>query len=181
MEHPVSAIPPSISPSSLASRVQAGDLEALGAMYDQYAQPLFGLAYRLLRSREDAQDVVHDVFVGLPEALRRYEERGSLELWLKRVTARVALNKLRLRRRRAEESIEHEPAPRNTRTTLDAIVIRDAVAALPHTLRAVFVLKAIEGFSHVEIGRMLDITKGASEVRLHRAIRALRAALETAS
>ena len=49
---------------------------------------LLALARRLAGSAADAEDVVHDVFLGLPEALRRYEERGSLESWLKRVTAR---------------------------------------------------------------------------------------------
>jgi RNA polymerase sigma-70 factor, ECF subfamily len=58
----------------------------------------------------------------------------------------------------------------HTRMTLDS-----AVAALPASLRSVLVLKEIEGFSHAEIGAMLGISKGASEVRLHRALVALRA------
>ena len=49
--------------------------------------------------------------------------------------------------------------------------------SLTPSLRAVLVLKEIEGFSHAEVARLLDISVGASEVRLHRAIQALRAAL----
>jgi RNA polymerase sigma factor (sigma-70 family) len=67
---------------------------------------LFRLAYRLVGAREDAEDVVHDVFVGLPEALGRYEERGSFGGWLKRVTARVALMRLRSGKRRREVGLD---------------------------------------------------------------------------
>src|ERR1043166_3618669 len=61
------------------------------AVYRPHAGPVLPIAYRLLQSRADAEDVVHDVFVGLPELLRKYEERGALAAWLKTVTERVAL------------------------------------------------------------------------------------------
>src|ERR1043166_6892275 len=64
------------------------------AVYRPHAGPVLPIAYRLLQSRADAEDVVHDVFVGLPELLRKYEERGALAAWLKTVTARVALARL---------------------------------------------------------------------------------------
>jgi hypothetical protein len=71
--------------------IRADSPDALAALYREHGRALFRLAYRLTGTREDAEDVVHDVFVGLPEALGRYEERGSLAGWLKRVTARLAL------------------------------------------------------------------------------------------
>src|SRR4051812_45618776 len=81
--------------ADLTLAARAGDAEALGALYRRYGDALMAVAFRLLYSVPDAEDVLHDVFVGLPEALRRYEERGALEPWLKRVTARVALSRLR--------------------------------------------------------------------------------------
>lgn len=66
------------SDAELAVLVASGDPAAMGVLYDRYASTLLAVAFRLLMSRPDAEDVVHDVFVGLPEALRRYEERGSL-------------------------------------------------------------------------------------------------------
>src|SRR6476620_8364878 len=83
------------SDAELVTLVTGGDLAALGGLYDRYAGILLPVAYRLLMSKDDAEDVVHDVFVGLPEALRRYEERGALGAWLRKVTARVALMRLR--------------------------------------------------------------------------------------
>jgi RNA polymerase sigma-70 factor (ECF subfamily) len=156
----------------LVRATREGNMDALAELYRRFSPALMAVAYRLLQSREAAEDVLHDVFVGLPEAMRKYDERGRLAAWLKQVTARVALSALR----REETAMRLGPAPAlsqmddvHTRMTLDS-----AVAALPVTLRTVLVLKEIEGFSHAEIAGMLGISRGASEVRLHRALNALR-------
>jgi len=170
------ASPPAtpLSPDLIA-HTRTGDPAALGELYAQHARALLALACRLTGSAADAEDVVHDVFLGLPEALRRYEERGSLASWLKRVTARVALNRLRARGRSREVALP--PNAAHSADALDAVALQSAIDALPDALRAVFVLKEIEGYSHAEVAALLDITRGASEVRLHRAVAALRRAL----
>src|SRR5437870_8496282 len=166
------------SPASLIAEARAGSPHALSALYLEHGAALFRLAYRLVGAREDAEDVVHDVFVGLPEALGRYEERGSFASWLKRVTARVALMRLRARTRRREVGIE--PTLPTAGPPLDSasVALRAAVDALPDPLRAVLVLKEIEGYSHAEVGELLCISAGASRVRLNRAMRRLRKTLE---
>jgi len=151
------------------------DVDVVAELYRRYADALLATAYRLLLSRADAEDVVHDLFVGLPAALIKYEERGSMESWLKRITVRLALTRLREKRHvPLEESsdlavITHDP--------VDRIAVQRALATLSPALRSVLVLKELEGFSHSEIASMLGISVGASEVRLHRALRQLRAAL----
>src|SRR2546425_12722965 len=77
-------------PASLIAEARAGSPDALSALYLEHGAALFRLAYRLVGAREDAEDVVHDGFVGLPDALRRYEERGRFAAWLNRVAARGA-------------------------------------------------------------------------------------------
>jgi len=161
----------------LVALVASGDRVALGALYDRYAIVLLGVAYRLLMSSADAEDVVHDVFVGLPEAFRKYQERGALAGWLKRVTVRVVLSRLRRAEVRAtialDASVGAPPRDHDAAIDLDA-----AVASLTPSLRAVLVLKEVEGYSHAEIAEMVGISVAASKVRLHRALRALRAMLE---
>ena len=147
---------------------------ALAELYHEHGRALFRLAYRLVGSKEDAEDVVHDVFVGLPEALKGYEERGRLESWLKRITARVALMKLRGRRRRGEVRLAHDVAASSAPPGADAIALESALAALPDKLRHVLVLKEVEGYSHAEIGTMLGISAVTSRVRLLRAMSRLR-------
>ena len=169
--------PGELSDARLVADAARGSPDALAALYSRYAKQLLAVAYRLLQTTQDAEDVVHDVFVGLPEALRRYEERGSLRSWLHKITARVAL--MRLRERSARPSVElNTLSLRDGANTADtALSIEQALRTLSPNLRAVLVLKEIEGFTHAEIAAMLDISVGASEVRLHRALAAMRAQL----
>jgi RNA polymerase sigma factor (sigma-70 family) len=154
---------------------ELSDPNLIAELYGRYADALLATAYRLLMSTADAEDVVHDLFVGLPEALRHYEERGSMESWLKRIVVRLALSRIRARRyHRPSTVVEPAVAPGDA---VSRITIARALAELSPSLRAVLVLKEIEGFSHREIAAMLDISTAASEVRLHRALRQMRDAL----
>jgi RNA polymerase sigma-70 factor (ECF subfamily) len=171
---------PGVANSELIARARERRPEALEALYLEHGDALMRLAYHLTGSAADAEDVLHDVFLGLPEALDRYEERGTLAAWLRRVTTRVALDRLRAIRRRRE--VRLEPATEPATRPPDAAAagrfdLARALRALPETLRVVFVLKEIEGQSHAEIARSLGIRVGTSEVRLHRAVRLLRRAL----
>jgi len=169
------------SEAQLVQRVRKGDAEALGALFDLHGESVYRLAYRLLGTREDAEDTVQDVFCGLAFALARYEEQGVFAAWLGRVTARTALLRLRAVRRHDALAAFDAEALAATRTMPGDIVLRmtlDAsLSALPDRLRAVFVLRMIEGYSHEEIAATLLITVSASRVRLHRAVQHLQQAL----
>jgi RNA polymerase sigma factor (sigma-70 family) len=162
-------------PKDLIARVRAGDSEALGDLYARTARSLASVARRLTGTQQDAEDVLHDVFLGLPEALRHYDERGQLEAWLRRVTARVALTRLRTMRRRRETEIPPDVESGNHNE--ESIGLARAVDELPEALRVVLVLKMVEGYSHSEIANLLEISPRASEQRLYRAIQALRSKL----
>ena len=159
----------------LIGRVRRGDAQALAEVYRRHAPDLMGLAHRVTGSRADAEDIVHDVFVGLPEALERYEERGKVASWLRRLTVRRALTQRRRRRRYVP--LEAGAVARDDHT-IDRTALEGALRALPDKLRVVFVLREIEGYTHAEIAELLGIRRGTSEVRLHRAMRALRRKLE---
>jgi RNA polymerase sigma-70 factor, ECF subfamily len=166
--------------AQLVDRLKGGDLRALDALYHRYGDQLMALAYRLTGSADEAEDVVQDVFVGLPVALRRYVDRHAFHGWLRTVTTRVALNRMRQRGRRREvpmDGTDEAVSPRTTNPPERRLILDEAIAALPDELRAVFVLREIEGYSHAEIGEILGIRRGTSEVRLFRAIRQLRRSL----
>lgn len=80
-------------------RARAGDRLALERMYEEYAGLVYRTARRHTDSDEAAEDVMQDVFVGLPEMLSRFDGRGSFEGWLARITTYVALERLRRRKR----------------------------------------------------------------------------------
>jgi RNA polymerase sigma-70 factor, ECF subfamily len=156
--------------------VRAGDAGALRIVFEHHAQAVLDVAYRLTGDADEAEDVVQDVFIGLPEALRQYDEQGSFAQWLRRVAARTTLMRLRHVDRR-EAVVGHEMPQSTSSEPALRLTIDTALDALPAGLRQVFVLKEVEGYSHAEIGGMLGIRTGTSEVRLHRAIKLLRKSL----
>jgi RNA polymerase sigma-70 factor (ECF subfamily) len=157
----------------LVDRIRSGDADALGLLYDQQAPRLLRVAWRLVGERAEAEDVLHDLFVGLPEALRRYTDEGRLDAWLVRCVVRLSLMRLRIERRRGEHvpldallpSGQVSPALR-----AEVRELEEAIAALPVGLRTVFLLRQVEGFSHEEIAETLGISEGNSRVRLTRAL-----------
>ncbi len=159
-------------------RAARGDADALRELHARHADSLYEAAFRLTQSAPDARDVVQEVFVGLPEALPSYAGRGSFEGWLRKVAVRTTLMKLRRRKHRREVPLgflrARLPTRDETDTVLDRLEVERALAELPADLRAVVVLKHVEGYPHREIGRLLGISEGASQVRLHRARKQLR-------
>ncbi len=163
---------------------RAGEPEAIAELYEMFGGTVYRVALRLMNSVADAEDVVQDVFVGLGRSLLSFEGRGSLEGWIKRVTSRTALMRLRRQRSRNEISLD-VGLPAWAATTRSSPVLRltleRALAELPDALRAVFVLKEIEGYSHQEIGEMLGIRPGTSKIRLYRARKELQKRIEGTS
>ena len=156
--------PPSVTDSPEAARLRD--------LYDRHSADVYRIAYRLTGSEADAEDVVQDLFVGLPEAIRGYDERGKMGGWIRTLATRLALTRLRWRRRRAEVPIESAPEIAGAcvaERTIDGIDVQRALRLLPEPLRAVLVLRELEGYSHAEIAEALGIREGASKVRLHRA------------
>ncbi len=159
----------------LASRIQQGSLDALEELYRAMGADLVRLATRMTRDPAEAADVVHDVFVGLPAALNRYEEQGQLRAWLRRVTARTVLQRARARRRGDERDGRYATDQSGSTPANEArVAVDDALARLPISLRSVVVLKEVEGMSHAEIARTLGISATASRLRLWRGLEKLR-------
>ena len=159
----------------LVKRAISGDPEALGELYDLYGAAVYLVTNRVMACSEDAEDVVQDVFLGLPRLLSTFQNRGSLEGWLKKVAARTALMRLREHRRRANLFRRYGAfLPRHSKPSIDGkLFLDDALAVLPESLRVVMVLK-LEGYTHDEIGEFLGISRSASKMRYFRACRRIR-------
>lgn len=162
---------------SILERTRVGEPDALAELYSKYAAAVHRVAFRLTRSVEDADDVLQDVFAGLPEALRSFEGRGSLEGWLRMIAARRSLMLMRKKRIRRETdltALSGVGEAGGSEPVVDRVDLERALTHLPPSLRAVFVLHEVEGYSHEEIGEMLEIGRSGSASKLHRARKALR-------
>jgi RNA polymerase sigma-70 factor (ECF subfamily) len=166
--------------SALISAAASGTPEALAELYNLYSPSLWRLALRFLKSPQDAEDVVHDLYVGLPSALTKYVEQGSFEAWLKRVLIRLALSRIRRNRRLSEYDLDAAANTSVGSTRAEEVLeLRAAIEDLPEPLQQVLVLSQLEGYSHEEVGSLLGISPGASRVRLVRALQRLRKQLGT--
>lgn len=163
--------------SGLQSRLRRGEAEALREVYERYSDDVYRLALRVTASSADAYDVTHDVFVGLPEAVERYDPGRPFGGWIKGVAVRTALMRIRSDRRRREVSIR--PLRRlgvrpDAARTVDRLTLERGIEQLPAELRTAFVLREVEGMSYREISEVLGISDNLVSVRLHRARARLR-------
>lgn len=164
----------------LVCQILTGSSEALGELYVAFAGDVFGVAYRVLGSASDAEDITGDVFVGMSVALRSYAHSSiyGFRRWLEKITVRRAAayaNRLAAAR---EVSLDFVRAPASRPDhPIDRLALEAALATLTPALRTVFLLKVVDGYSHQEISAVLGIGVGASKVRLHRARRELRSLL----
>ncbi len=94
--------------ASLVEQLRRGEAGALDQLYSRHVAALLHLAARLTGSMESAEDVVHDVFVGLSKAIESYREQGNFQGWLRRVVARRAVDQLRVTSRRQEMELDAE-------------------------------------------------------------------------
>jgi RNA polymerase sigma-70 factor (ECF subfamily) len=181
------------SDAELLRRIGAGDLQAVGALYDRYAPTMLGIAVRIVRERAEAEDVVHDAFVVVGDRANQYAaERGSVGAWLVTLVRNLSIDRTRRRERRgaiAREVFAHEPGAgpgegggadpeAHALGAAQRDRIRRALAALPDVQRATLEIAFFEGLSYPEIAEREGVPLGTIKSRAARALAALREALQ---
>jgi RNA polymerase sigma-70 factor, ECF subfamily len=170
----------------LASIVE-GDLGALGELYDRYARDVWRATYQMHGNAADAEDIVHTVFMKLPEIAKSYDGRSNARPWLVGIAIRIAsrhhrgisrfLRTLRLFATTAPHSRELNPE-REASARQELSAVDSAIAALAPHKRIVFTLIELEGLTSEEVGRALSIPAATVRTRLHHARRDLYAAMK---
>lgn len=167
---------------TLLERAQRGDVDAVAEIYDRHHGPLCAFARRLLGNDAAAEDLVHDVFLVLPEVLRRADPSGSLRRFLMAVAANRAKHHFRAKCRYEKMAgrLAHEhiadvenPEQQTSRRALAARLAR-ALDVLSFEQRVAFVLCEIEDHGSRDAAAILGIPEGTVRTRLFSARRALR-------
>jgi RNA polymerase sigma-70 factor (ECF subfamily) len=170
---------------SLAERLRAGEVAAVGDAYEQHHEAVRAFAQRLVGDRDAAEDLVHETFVTLPRAIKGYREQSSLRTFLISIAVNHSRHYVRAaaRRRAATERAALEPQRHATspeqhleRSQLARALTR-ALDTLSMDHRLTFVLCEAEERSSVEVAEILRIPEGTVRTRLHHAKRKLRDAL----
>lgn len=174
----------------LLQRVARRDRRALAELYDRFSGPLYGAALQIVRDPAEAQDVVHDTFVALWEKAATFETtRGSAFSWAVTLTRNRAIDRVRMRRRRAELLEASVPAdlgydeagPGHSGDAAavgeEARAVRAAVAELPVEQRRALELAFFGGLTQEEIARKLSAPLGTVKARIRRGLLKLRDSL----
>jgi RNA polymerase sigma-70 factor, ECF subfamily len=178
----------------LVRRLKAGDADAFEELVRTSGGRLLAVARRFLRDEEAARDVVQETFLSAFRAIQGFDGHSQLSTWLHRIAVNAALMRLRVRQRRAEQSIEpllpafaddgHHAEPVMSWTDCPEraleqkqmrAVMRAAIGELPDSYRTVLLMRDIEGLSTQEAADILGISENALKLRLHRARQALAA------
>jgi RNA polymerase sigma-70 factor (ECF subfamily) len=180
------------SDPALVARAAGGDIDAFRALVEQHSRYLFGVAFRLVRRAEDAQDVVQDTWLKVHAQLGRFEARSDVRTWLTRIAVNCAIDHLRSSKRReaaydpvdlddhASRAGAHAVQPGAERLVLAREIearVGQTMSCLTTIERAAFMLRHVEGMSISEIGSELGLKTSATKHCIFRAVRKMRAAL----
>lgn len=190
------APPPESADRALIEALRAGEPGAYEQLLRTHGGRLLAVARRLLGNEEDARDAVQEAFLNAFKSIDRFEGGSLLSTWLHRIVVNVSLMKLRRRKRKPEESLDHllpafnerghfverfasmdEPIDERLSRLEDQAAVRAAIDQLPEHYRTVLLLRDIEGMGTAEVAEQLGITANAAKLRLHRARQALRTLL----
>jgi RNA polymerase sigma-70 factor (ECF subfamily) len=171
----------------LARQIRAGSTGALGELYDRYAAQGLAVAIRVLGSREEAEDVVHDAFVAVWRKIDRFDaDRGSLRGWLMTVIRNRSIDRLRSRRPAMDidDADERALLRSGVNPTWEAALRRTSAAdvravldELPDDQRRAVELAYFEGYTYREVAERTGVPPGTASGRLRLALAKLRDAL----
>jgi RNA polymerase sigma-70 factor (ECF subfamily) len=169
---------------TLIRRSQAGEAQAMEAIYDRFKSGVFNLAFRYAYSRQQAEDILQDVFVRVFTRIGDVRNVETFPGWIFRIALNSCYSYLRAKRREMQTTVplvDHlgtlpepgpDPAANDIRKPLE-----EAIAGLSRSLKAVFLLHDVQGFKHEEIARILGISVGTSKSHLFKARMKLRSSL----
>ncbi len=170
-------------------RVAEGDRDALRALYDCLAMKLLGVAMRILGDRQDAEDVVQDVFVTIWQKAGGFRPgQASGEAWLVAIARNRAIDRLRARGRRPEapaDVLEHHADPdahadRAADCASAARTVARALAGLDPRHASVIRAAWIEGLSYAELAEREGVPVGTIKTWVFRGLKRMRQQLEAA-
>ena len=161
----------------LVERARKGDFDAFEALYRRHSSPVFGLALRMLQNRADAEDLLQEIFLQAYDRLGTFEGRSAFGTWLYRLSVNRCLDHLRSRGAK-EQSLNEPLSPvlpgKKDAGGLRGLELERAIAELPPSSRAAFLLHDAMGYDHKEVGEILGVATGTSKSLVHRARTKLR-------
>ena len=144
------------------------------ALYVHFSPKMLGVCYRFAKNREDAEDMLQEGFIKVFSQIHQYRNEGAFEGWIRRIVVHTCINILK-KNKKFSDSLDITYASgigikeENIPSIMQAKQVVECIRILPVGYRTVLNLYAIEGYSHKEIGMMLDIEESTSRSQYTRA------------
>lgn len=173
-----------VEDTELVERVRAGDFDAFDVLVNRHMKRAYSVAYRLLGQREDAEDLVQDAFMVALEKIDTFQAGRSFSPWFYRILVNRGLNSRKSRSLRRMEALPAEisDARRSPLRDAEQSELREKLSRvleiLPPRQKSIVELFELEGFSSLEIAKVLGLSDGTVRWHLHQARAKLREALE---
>lgn len=158
----------------LVEKSKLGDRNAQYKLYELYVDAMYNVSMRMMRIKEDAEDVVQDSFIDAFNNLSSFRYESTFGSWLKRIVVNKSINQLKKKKidivpienemYHIKNDIEDEKAD-----AMDIKKVIKSIRLLPAGYQQIINLYLIEGYDHIEISEILDITSSTSKSQYHRA------------
>ena len=172
----------------LIKRIQRGDVNAFGQLYDQFHDPVYSYVLRQTGSQVDAEDITASVFLYVLEKIDTFTWRGAgFAAWLFRIARNDILDHFRRQGKGAREIALSEEVMKQPSEILvedqaeaawDERRLRRKIADLSEDQQQVVLLKLMMNFSNREVGEIIGKSEGAVKALTHRALVSLRKQME---
>ena len=175
---------PSTGRADQVDRLAAPEADATRALYERYANQIFGYCLHQLGSREEAEDAVQSTFLNAFRGLKRGVVPEMEAAWLFKIAHNVCLSRRRSSWRRgriespADFEVVEELAPAPSRRSDELIGLQDVLETMPENQRRAILLREWQGLSYHEIADELGLSQSAVETLIFRARRSLASGLE---
>lgn len=163
---------------TLVLRCRDGDRNAFERLVIRYQKPVYNVALRMLRDRQDAMDVAQNTFLKAYEHLRDFDPAYRFYSWLYRIAINESLNAIALRKPRGDldsNTADDGPGPDRSAEGDQALeAVEDALTHISPELRAVIILRHVTHLSYEEMAHALGVPEKTVKSRLHSARERLR-------
>lgn len=161
----------------IINKIQQGSREALGLLWKSHSSNMLNLAFRMMKDRDEAEDVLMDIFVSVPGKIHSFRGESALGTWLYRLTVNECLMRLRSKKRHAELEESHIEALTDSalgskheeKEDYDPELLELGLSKLPAETRSMLWLKDAEDLSIKDLSDIYDMPEGTIKARLSRA------------
>lgn len=166
----------------LIEACKRGERHAQKMLYDEYADAMYNICYRILQNHADAQDVLQNAFIKVFQNLDKFKYDSTPGAWIKRIVVNHCMDHFRKEKGFTEEWKDYDIADEEPvdieESYYEVAFIKRAIEELPEGYRSVVVLYLFEGYDHQEIAQILNISESTSKTQFHRAKKKLKELLK---